>query len=148
MSPPQEFVDALASDLNTSLALSLINKYLKNRQEAELAASLRLIGFERNALVAKFAGIRMSTSSNEYTSGVSAEVRESSGPEWNVHTLQSFVLRLQKVREEAMQSKDFTEVDRLKAALMAAGVEVRMSKTGVDLKPAAGFDPAKLESLL
>jgi cysteinyl-tRNA synthetase len=145
---PQEFVDALASDLNTSLALSLINKYLKNSQEAELAASLQLMGFEPDALVAKFAGIRMSTHSNEHTSGVSAEVRESSGPEWNVHTLQSFVSRFQKVREEAMQSKDFTEVDRLKAALMAAGVEVQMSKTGVDLKPAAGFDPAKLERLL
>jgi len=76
------------------------------------------------------------------------EVQESSGPEWNVHTLQSFVSLFQKVREEAMQSKDFSEVDRLKAALMAAGVEVQMSKTGVNLQPAAGFDPAKLERLL
>jgi cysteinyl-tRNA synthetase len=35
----------------------------------------------------------------------------------------------------------------MKAALVAAGVEVRMSKAGVELLPAAGFDPAKLENL-
>ncbi|RBI82857.1 cysteine--tRNA ligase [Rhodosalinus halophilus] len=50
-------------------------------------------------------------------------------------------------RAEAMRTKDFSEVDRMKAALVAAGVEVRMSKAGVELLPAAGFDPAKLEAL-
>jgi cysteinyl-tRNA synthetase len=38
-------------------------------------------------------------------------------------------------------------VDRLKAAYVAAGLEVRMSKTGVELVPGAGFDLAKLEDL-
>lgn len=46
-----------------------------------------------------------------------------------------------------MKTKDFSEVDRLKAALLDAGVEVRMSKDGVELIPGAGFDPAKLEGL-
>ena len=55
--------------------------------------------------------------------------------------------RLALVRSEAMQSKDFSEVDRLKAALLAAGVEVRMSKAGVELLPGKGFDPAKLEGV-
>jgi len=39
-------------------------------------------------------------------------------------------------------------VDRLKSALVAAGLDVRMSKTGVELIPAAGFDPGRLEGLL
>ena len=46
-----------------------------------------------------------------------------------------------------MTNKDFSEVDRLKAAFVAAGLEVRMSKAGVELLPGPGFDPAKLEGL-
>ena len=46
-----------------------------------------------------------------------------------------------------MATKDFTAVDAMKSALTAAGVEVRMSKAGVELLPGPGFDPAKLEAL-
>ena len=46
-----------------------------------------------------------------------------------------------------MESKDFTELDRFKGALVAAGIEVRMSKAGVELIPGPGFDPAALEDL-
>ena len=47
----------------------------------------------------------------------------------------------------AMASKDFSEVDRLKSALLEAGVEVRMSKEGVELVPGPNFDPSQLEGL-
>ena len=56
--------------------------------------------------------------------------------------------KLEETRAIARQTKDFTQVDRLKAALLAAGVEVRMSKAGVDLVPGAGFDAGKLEGVL
>ena len=62
--------------------------------------------------------------------------------------LEPIAIRLAEAREIAMESKDFTQVDELKAHLVSAGVEVRMSKTGVDLVPGVGFDPAKLEGLL
>ena len=39
-------------------------------------------------------------------------------------------------------------VDAMKAALVAAGVEVRMSKAGVELLPGPGFDAARLEGRL
>ncbi len=55
--------------------------------------------------------------------------------------------RLEALRAAAMTSKDFAPVDALKSALLAAGVEVRMSKAGVELLPGPGFDPAKLEGL-
>jgi cysteinyl-tRNA synthetase len=55
--------------------------------------------------------------------------------------------KLIDARQTAMQTKDFSEVDRLKAALVEAGVEVRMSKEGVELIPGAEFDPSKLEGL-
>jgi cysteinyl-tRNA synthetase len=53
----------------------------------------------------------------------------------------------QNARIAAMETKDFSEVDRIKVALVAAGVEVRMSKAGVELIAGPGFDAAKLEGL-
>jgi cysteinyl-tRNA synthetase len=51
------------------------------------------------------------------------------------------------LRALAMENKDFSQLDALKSALTAAGVEVRMSKTGVELRAGAGFDPDKLVRL-
>ena len=56
--------------------------------------------------------------------------------------------QLAATRAAAMETKDFSAVDTMKAALVEAGVEVRMSKAGVELLPGAGFDVAKLEGLL
>ncbi len=57
------------------------------------------------------------------------------------------VEKLKKLRVQAIQSKDFSDVDQLKSALISAGVEVRMSKDSVELVPGPDFDPAKLEAL-
>ncbi len=62
--------------------------------------------------------------------------------------LRPYAQRLFNLRAEAMQTKNFEPVDALKSALIAAGVEVRMSKEGIELVPGAGFDAAKLEGLL
>jgi cysteinyl-tRNA synthetase len=61
--------------------------------------------------------------------------------------LQPLVNRLTALRTSATATKDFSAVDSLKSALTAAGVEVRMSKAGVELVPGPDFDPAKLEAL-
>ena len=65
------------------------------------------------------------------------------------HISQALATRteLTDLRAQAMATKDFSGVDALKARLTAAGVEVRMSKAGVELLPGPGFDPAKLEAL-
>jgi len=55
--------------------------------------------------------------------------------------------RLEELRQKAMESKDFSQVDAFKAALLDAGIEVRMSKQGVDVMPGPDFDPAKLDAL-
>ena len=55
--------------------------------------------------------------------------------------------RLEKARDEAKASKDFGPVDAMKAALSEAGVEVRMSRDGVELVPSSGFDPEKLDAV-
>ncbi|MFN3645049.1 MAG: cysteine--tRNA ligase [Gemmobacter sp.] len=61
--------------------------------------------------------------------------------------LSGLAARLAALRTAALASKDFAAVDALKTALLAAGVEVRMSKSGVELVPGPGFDPARLEGL-
>ena len=61
--------------------------------------------------------------------------------------LKQLAWNLQTAREKAAISKDYSEVDRLKNALAAAGVEVRMSKTKVDLVPGRDFDPQRLGQL-
>jgi cysteinyl-tRNA synthetase len=62
--------------------------------------------------------------------------------------LSPYAAQLAALRTAAMETKNFAPVDALKSALLAAGVEVRMSKTGVELVPGPDFDPAKLEGLL
>ncbi|EBA09592.1 cysteine--tRNA ligase [Sagittula stellata] len=55
---------------------------------------------------------------------------------------------LAKVQEPGADKKEcFRELDRFKSALLNAGVEVRMSKAGVELVPGPDFDPAKLEQV-
>lgn len=49
--------------------------------------------------------------------------------------LEPFAYRMAELRETAMQTKDFSQVDAMKTALTDAGVEVRMSKAGVELLP-------------
>ena len=55
--------------------------------------------------------------------------------------------KLLDARSLAKQTKDFSEVDRIRSILTEAGVEVRMGKESVDLIPGPDFDPAKLEAL-
>jgi cysteinyl-tRNA synthetase len=61
--------------------------------------------------------------------------------------LSAFVQRLTDLRAAALISKDFGPLDLLKSSLIAAGVDVRMKKEGIELATVPGFDPAKLETL-
>ncbi|MGS4915057.1 MULTISPECIES: cysteine--tRNA ligase [Mameliella] len=114
-------LNALADDLNTAAAISELHQLSHANDQPSLRSSLKIMGFMDN--------------------GIPEWVQ---GPELD---LLPFAERLERLRAQAMQSKDFSEVDRMKQALIDAGVEVRMSKEGVDLVPGAGFDAAKLEGL-
>ncbi|MDV4145656.1 cysteine--tRNA ligase [Shimia sp. FJ5] len=125
--PPSDVVQALADDLNTPLALAAMHALYKNGDADGLRSALELLGL--------------------------GELDFGQAVKGMVYRMDDMVLGplevlLAETRAKAMETKDFSEVDRLKAALVAAGVEVRMSKAGVELLPAAGFDPAKLEGLL
>jgi cysteinyl-tRNA synthetase len=64
-----------------------------------------------------------------------------------VKDLEHFELRLAYERITAKETSDFTKLDALKSALNDAGLEVRMLKDAVELKPGPDFDPSKLEAL-
>ncbi|MDU8911050.1 cysteine--tRNA ligase [Aestuariicoccus sp. MJ-SS9] len=120
--PYENVVQALEDDLNTAGAIAELHQLSLAGDTPSLRSSLRLLGFLDNGI-----------------------------PEWAAVPqvdLFPYVSLLTKARETAMETKDFAEVDRLKTLLTEAGVEVRMSRAGVDLIPDAGFDPSKLEGIL
>ena len=117
----EHVINALADDLNTHEAISALHKIVGDQDGATLKASLQFLGLM----------------------GEQAPAWSSVGHD----ELATLAIKLADVRATAMATKDFSQVDELKAALAEAGVEVRMSKAGVELLPAEGFDAAKLEGL-
>ncbi len=117
---PPEVVEALSDDLNTAGAISALHRLAGVGDAAGLLAGAQLVGLLTDDLGG-----------------------------WNSRKvdLSTYADRLVALREAAMQSKDFSAVDAMKSTLTEAGVEVRMSKDGVDLVPGPDFDAAKLEGL-
>lgn len=119
--PSQAVVAALADDLNTAGAIAELHALAAAGDLAGLKGSAGLMGLLEDHM------------GGWVEAGVD---------------LSPFAAHLAALRAAAMESKDFAPVDAMKAALLAAGVEVRMSKAGVELLPGPGFDAAKLEGLL
>ncbi|MEP3635490.1 MAG: cysteine--tRNA ligase [Shimia thalassica] len=113
-------VSALADDLNTAGAITELHRLAGEGDAANLLAGAQMLG-----LLSKELG--------EWAKGVD---------------LSAYEILLADTRANAMETKDFSDVDRIKTALIEAGVEVRMSKAGVELLAASGFDASKLEGLL
>ncbi|MBY6158766.1 cysteine--tRNA ligase [Pseudooceanicola nitratireducens] len=130
--PQLDLVEALANDMNTHLALTILRAL--HHEPQRLLDNARFVGFLSDEARAKDRAERTAIPSG-FGSGPSPE-------------LMKLAAELDLIRNEAKATKDFSRVDALKAALAEAGVEVRMSKAGVELLPGAGFDPAKLEGLL
>ncbi|PCH70640.1 MAG: cysteine--tRNA ligase [Rhodobacteraceae bacterium] len=119
--PAESVVAALAEDLNTSGAISELHALANSGAVADLKASAGLLGL----LSEELGG-------------------------WDSlpgHILDDLTARLTSAREIALRTKDFAEVDRQKAALVAAGIEVHMSKDGVVLVVGPEVDLTKLEAV-
>ncbi|MBF9022813.1 cysteine--tRNA ligase [Rhodobacterales bacterium FZCC0069] len=119
---PDAMLAALFDDLNTPLAITALHQISQSGDAASLRAGLSILGLA--------------------SVGV---------PDWAASPdvdLSALEAQLFAARQTAMETKDFGPVDALKSALTDAGVEVRMSKEGVELIPTANFDPLKLEGLL
>jgi cysteinyl-tRNA synthetase len=119
--PAEAAVTALADDLNTAGVLAELHHLAGTGDAAGLKATAQLIGL--------------------------LEAHQGAWADAKVTDLSRFEALLEHARAEAMQTKDFSDVDRLKACFLDAGVEVRMSKAGVELIATPAFDAAKLEGL-
>ncbi|GLQ34017.1 cysteine--tRNA ligase [Amylibacter marinus] len=116
-------LSAMADDLNTPGAIAALHELAKRGDIEGLRASASLLG-----LLAPSMGDWVDTGGDV--------------------DLSAYVALISDARTSAMQTKDFSEVDRLKQAYITAGLEVQMSKAGVELVPTAGFNVELLEGLL
>ena len=129
--PPKELVEALADDLNTPLAITHMHALAKDARTSDnaklkLAEAMMFLNFDAFQLWDHSFGVSLERVLGEFG---------------------EFEQLLFKARENAMQTKDFSEADRIKGILVAAGLEVRMSKTEVKIDTTPDFDPVKLEAL-
>jgi cysteinyl-tRNA synthetase len=117
---PTEVIDTVAEDLNTAGVITILHRSANAGDAATLKAAAGLLGLLQDDMGA-----------------------------WAVAgDLSAYKAMLSHARQTAMDTKDFSQVDHLKSRFQDAGLEVRMSKTGVELIPSTGFDMAKLDGLL
>ena len=126
-----QLIDALGDDLNTHMALSYLRAL--RSQPQKLLDHARWMGFLSDAARADYRK--------------ASEGRSDGAGSGSSATLAALAAKVDMARNEARRNGNFVAVDALKSALIAAGVEVRISKTGVELVPGPDFDPAKLEAL-
>ena len=117
-------IDALADDLNTHKAITILYRLYSEGDAAGLAASLNFLGFNGE--------------DQAYWADADVALRD---------LLAKYQIALSEARLSALERRDFSEVDRLKKMLLSAGAEVRMSKNDVEVLPTVDFDPNKLEQL-
>ena len=129
--PDQKLIDALADDLNTHLALTYLNAL--TAQPQKLLDHARWLGFLSDKLREDDAKARAAYTTSFGSGGSEVETELAN--------------RLDELRQMAMKTKDFSDVDALKSALLAAGCEVRISKLGTEVIAGPTFDPTKLDVL-
>ena len=125
--PGEEYTpitDALKDDLNTAAAITQLHALSAAGDVTTLLYNARLMGLLTTEL------------------GGWEQVFPADGAD--VAHLQQIAEYFAAMREKAMETKDFSAVDQMKAALIDAGIDVRMSKAGVELVPQDGFDSKKL----
>ncbi len=127
--PDTAIVQALANDLNTVEALRLFREHAREADATALVDQQKVLA---NGLFLGF------FASSTLASAVVARRAVDLAP---------LARRLEELRSRAREKGDFSEADALRSALVASGVEVLISKSGVKLLQGPDFDPSKLEGL-
>jgi len=139
--PLPEVVDALADDLNTHLALSLLRRraysgrYTAREridQLENLYASQLLLGFDLK-------GHPEALTRADALDGLETII----GDELVAMRVRALIAAL----DHARAAKDFPEADRLRESLLMAGVQIKSGKEGSTFDLLPTFDPAKLDPL-
>ena len=136
--PLPSVVKTISDDLNTAAAIAELHLAENSGDLPGLKASAQLLGLKlEEGLDAPEGKV-----SGSIVIGKLSDVQMI-----NLTMLEQFRVLLEVERQVATHAKNISNLDRLKSMLAAAGVEVRMSKTGVELLPRSDFDPAKLEAV-
>ena len=118
--PSSQAMEFLSDDLNTPGIIALLHHHAQTKNFLQLKADANLIGLMNPVF-----------------------------KDWAFDfDLSKYEKVLNKVRSEAMVTKNFDNLDDLKDKLLKAGVEVRMSKDSVKLVPMLNFDLAAIERIL
>jgi len=135
-------IAALGDDLNTAGAIAALHALAAAGDAAGLLASAGLLGLLEDGMGGWAHPVI--TGVANITLEISSVATATVGPSPDLNRCAELLARL---RLQAKQSNDFTEVDALKRMLIAAGVEVRMNNEGVELVPRAGFDQSLIKAL-
>jgi len=128
-------VAALADDLNTPEALSVMHRMARKGDAASLKAAGALVGLLGDDLE-DWSWRRFAS-----TDGVVQFLGD--GDETHAHLAHVVGARWKELRSE----RDYESADALKARALDAGLELRDMKTVVQAEMLSNFDPAKLEAL-
>ena len=118
---PDTVCAAICDDLNTPMAIAALHELAGEKNYSGLKAGCQFLGL----LTPELSG---------WTERGGAQ-------------LDAWTQKLTNARNQAMTTKDFSEVDRIKTILVDAGVSVQMSREGVILAAGPEVDLARLEGL-
>ncbi|SFA77773.1 cysteinyl-tRNA synthetase [Poseidonocella pacifica] len=138
----------LMNDLDTHGALSKMHELARDRnRREELRYAMELLGFgfrKDNVPPSHFCSEQIESSGDGYIVHVSWT---GSLPSEQQEALFATGHRLFNLRQKAIETGDFSDVDFLQKQLKSAGVEYKAYKDKVELEPGAEFIPSKLEAL-
>jgi cysteinyl-tRNA synthetase len=124
--PHLEVVEALSDDLNTPKAMAILHAKFREASTQEDAnqflATLGLLGI-----------------GEDWRDGVRVSVETAFG--------KTVIKDISQKMSEARAIRDFETSDRLRDALIAAGVRVKITKNNVECDLGPDFDPSRLEGL-
>ncbi|NBB98852.1 MAG: hypothetical protein GVY34_11960, partial [Alphaproteobacteria bacterium] len=133
-------LDCLKNDLDTAAATAELRARLQNKQKVPLTEDFIAAAVEALSLL----GLDLL---KQQTTVDYARLYDQERQEHPNSMLGWFEEKLAALRVKAKESRDFSEVDSMCAALQSAGVEVRMTQSGVFLIRQPDFDPLKLKGL-
>ncbi len=154
--PMPEVVDFLSNDLDTVSAINAIREAAKSLPKGGALRKERMLGLYSSQLLLgfdlkeSFTAIDFAAEFDKRSEDILKIIHreKAQGQEQNQEPkLHDILQEISEKLRVAREQKNYTEADRLKDGLVAAGAEVKISKDGVAILRLPHFDPAKLEAL-
>ena len=126
--PSKEIVEALADDLNTPEALTVLRTLFRDGKYEQLAADLKFLGVWDGQSPDQISLLHLHNAEQRH------EISD---------RIDSLLRNLEMYRNE----KNYADADRIKNGLIEAGVSVQIGKLGTSYELTPAFDPTKLDQI-